>query len=309
MPSSYDDYEPPKVNGYYQTTTGYNYSILLPGEKKYWNKDYVEELLRDVEQNRYLGIKIAFVYYVVCFGLKHYMKDRERYNLKTLLIVWNLGLALFSIAGIVRILPEFTYTLRVHGFDYSVCDNDFTYGPGGLWWHLFFLSKIPELFDTLFIILRKRKLIFLHYYHHATVVISCWLWFHEKPSAGRWFGSMNYFVHAFMYSYYACRALHINVPGIIARVITSMQIFQMFMAVFVTFYILYLKKYYNETIGKNCATTDANLKYSMSIYLTYLILFVHFFLQAYVFKTKRRDDYKKDHAGVTVDAKVQKKVE
>ena len=308
MVSGLEDYEPPKIDGYYQTTTGFNYSYLIFQEKYYFNHEFVDAKIKFMEENRYLGLKIAFAYLIVCFALKFYMKDRERYNLKTLLILWNIGLAVFSIIGSVRIFPEFVHTLVNKGFDYSVCDNQYPYGPPGQWWYLFFLSKIPELVDTVFIILRKRKLIFLHYYHHATVVISCWLWFHEKPSAGRWFGSMNYFVHAFMYTYYACRALHINVPGIIARVITSLQIFQMFMAVYVTFYILYLKKYHYETIGKTCMTTDANLKYSLSIYMTYLILFVHFFLQAYVFKTKRRsEDYKKpDHA--TVDSKVQKKV-
>eukprot|EP00122_Pirum_gemmata_P011475 Pgem_evm2s10633 len=47
-------------------------------------------------------------------------------------------------------------------------------GPSGMWTTLFIFSKIPELFDTMFIVLRKRPLIFLHWYHHITVLAYCW---------------------------------------------------------------------------------------------------------------------------------------
>jgi hypothetical protein len=39
---------------------------------------------------------------------------------------------------------------------------------------IFCISKVPELIDTLFIVLRKQKLIFLHWFHHATVLIYSW---------------------------------------------------------------------------------------------------------------------------------------
>ena len=95
---------------------------------------------------------------------------------------------------------------------------------------------------------------------------------------------MNYFVHAFMYTYYAFRALHIHVPAFVAKCITSLQILQMFLAVYISFYIYFMKTFYYETVGKTCMTTDENLKYSFTIYLTYLVLFVHFFTQAYIKK-------------------------
>lgn len=42
------------------------------------------------------------------------------------------------------------------------------------WTTMFSFSKAIELVDTAFVVLRKRPLIFLHYYHHATVLVYVW---------------------------------------------------------------------------------------------------------------------------------------
>ncbi|VDL66713.1 unnamed protein product [Nippostrongylus brasiliensis] len=47
-------------------------------------------------------------------------------------------------------------------------------GPASFWACMFAFSKIAELGDTVFLVLRKRPVIFLHWYHHAVVLVYCW---------------------------------------------------------------------------------------------------------------------------------------
>lgn len=49
----------------------------------------------------------------------------------------------------------------------------------------FCFSKLPELIDTVFIVLRKQPLIFLHWYHHASVLVYCWFSYQDYSSTGR----------------------------------------------------------------------------------------------------------------------------
>ena len=116
---------------------------------------------------------------------------------------------MFSIMGAARTLPEFIHTLYTHGFYHSLCIPSFIEQDrvSGFWTWMFVLSKVPELGDTIFIVLRKQKLIFLHWYHHITVLIYCWYPFSQYTAPARWFVVMNFIVHSIMYTYYAFKAL------------------------------------------------------------------------------------------------------
>lgn len=50
----------------------------------------------------------------------------------------------------------------------------------------------------LWLILKKRPVIFLHSYHHITVLLYCWHAYASRNSAGLWFATMNYCVHSLM---------------------------------------------------------------------------------------------------------------
>ena len=276
---SFEEYglEPKMTDGYYQSKTGLNYSYVFFYEKKFFNDQYVDTKRIWMTNNWHLSLIYAFVYIVAVFSGQKLMKNRQKFEMRQALVAWNFVLAGFSIIGAVRIWPEFIHSIATKGLQYSYCSRDYTYGVSGCWAWLFILSKVPELVDTLFIVLRKQELIFLHWYHHATVLVYCWFSCKDFAASGRWFVIMNYTVHAVMYSYYGFRALRFKIPKWVNMAITSAQLSQMVFGIYVNIMAYLIKKN-----GGHCEITDENIKWSFIMYFSYFLLFFHFFYKAYI---------------------------
>ncbi|XP_047967443.1 elongation of fatty acids protein 3-like [Salvia hispanica] len=101
-------------------------------------------------------------------------------------------------------------------------------GPTFFWAHVFYLSKIAELLDTLLILLSgargRRRLTLLHVYHHAAVVAVCRAWVSERQSLFPVALVTNAAVHVLMYAYYLLCAIGIRPRW--KRVVTDLQILQ-----------------------------------------------------------------------------------
>ena len=170
-----------------------------------------------------------------------------------------------------------------YGFFHSICSNSYGKTPiCCLWTFLFVISKVPELGDTIFIVLRKQRLTFLHWYHHITVLLLAWYSYADKASTARWYMNMNYLVHFIMYSYYALRANGISIPKPLAMVITSTQITQMILGIMVNFCALRVK-----LSGQPCAISVSTIYMGLLIYLSYFVLFANFFINSYL-KTPKK---------------------
>jgi len=261
---------------------GPNYSYIFDFERDF---EHTEAKAWMVANWRTVCFYSAGLYLLLVFAGQQIMASRPRFEMRGALVCWNLFLALFSIMGACRTIPEFLYVLSTHGIYHSVCIPSFIEHDrvSGFWSLLFVLSKVPELGDTIFIVLRKQPLIFLHWYHHLTVLLYAWYSFSEYTAAARWFIVMNYLVHSVMYTYYAFKAMRVRVPRGIAMVITSLQLIQMVVGCLVNVWAYQMKQ-----SGLECGVSHQNINYSLLMYTSYFVLFARFFYNTYLSNDQKK---------------------
>ncbi|CAL8282851.1 unnamed protein product [Merluccius merluccius] len=235
------------------------------------------QALEWMQENWSKSFMFCGLYAALIFGGQHFMRERPKLNLRKPLVLWSLSLAIFSIIGAVRTGWYMMHVLTTSGFKQSVCDTSFYSAPVSKFWaYAFVLSKAPELGDTVFIVLRKQRLIFLHWYHHITVLLYSWYSYKDQVAGGGWFMTMNYGVHSLMYTYYAARAAGLRVPRPLAVLITTTQILQMAMGLAV------LGLVYRWMHEVRCPTQVDNVAWGSLMYLSYLVLFASFFYNSYL---------------------------
>lgn len=117
---------------------------------------------------------------------------------------WNFFLSAFSSVGVLATWWTIGHRLWTKGLESTVCGHPVFMGYGfiGVMMLLFIWSKLFELIDTVFLVAKKADVIFLHWYHHVTVLCYCWHSYAVRIPSGIWFAAMNYFVHAIMYAYF-----------------------------------------------------------------------------------------------------------
>lgn len=229
-----------------------------------------------MEQNWHYSVYVSIIYMLVIYSIQQFMRTREPFKLRKCLMVWNLALTVFSAAGSYYMVAEMYDSLYLKGFDNSVCITCAN-TSAQYWMWLFALSKIFELGDTVFIVLRKQKLIFLHWFHHILALIYTWYSFGQNISLGRWFVTMNVVVHSLMYGYYAFRSMQIYIPRQIAMTVTSLQIIQMILGFYVSSYAFYAK-----LTGSYCEIPLKTATFGFLVYVIFFLMFAKLFVNNYI---------------------------
>lgn len=258
-----------------------NYSFILPMEAGFDNRYRQEWMSRNWTISLYVGV----AYVVAVFALKSWMVDRPPLKLRKFLVIWNTILSAFSFLAAFRTLPEFLFVLRHYGYHFSVCNRSYmeTNLITAYWTWVFILSKIPELVDTAFVVLRKQPLIFLHWFHHFLTLVVSWFVYQNHPAMGRWVVNMNYSIHAVMYGYYALRAMGVHIPRWISMSITCSQIAQMFLGWAASAYSFAM-----ILRGTPCDIDKEQAGAFFFLYGSFAVLFLNFFVQSYFFKTSKK---------------------
>lgn len=259
-----------------------------------------------MKETAWIPVVLSVLYVVLCFGGQALMKNHRGFDkeLRKPLAYWSIFLAAFSVAGSLRTVPMLFKILMERGVVHLVCgDTRFDWlekNPASFWTLVFCLSKIPELVDTAFIVLRKKELITLHWYHHFTVMLFCWQAWVTCSVNGIIYAAMNLTVHGVMYTFYALTALGYR-PTTFAMFITMGQIVQMIVGTAVTTYVTIdkliwhpVKSFdfsltvpewffdpYPHPDGGECHVTSGNALAGLVMYGSYLVLFVLFFISTY----------------------------
>lgn len=207
------------------------------------------------------------------------------------------------------ILPSFfeslnldNYSLhKVDVFFHSICDSNqgifsrLITNEGhhnlevfGYW---FYVSKFYEVIDTIIILLKGRPSSLLQSYHHAGAMMCMWAGIRFQSPPIWIFVVFNSFIHSLMYFYFSLSCVHIRVPTIFKRMLTTLQITQFIIggsfAILHSFvYIIDTSMGPSDTLKLvNCiSTSDQALPVIINVaYLAPLTaLFAAFYIESYL---------------------------
>jgi len=227
-----------------------------------------------------IGVYLAFVHGVQSKKEDATVKEPSSSLLNTLLKYWNLFLTLLSLIMLIGIgLPVLKFGLE-NGPLEAICDSkDQRWkGPGFFFLAVFAYSKYAELLDTAFLIIRRRPVSFLHWYHHCTVLAYSWFACIVKFSPGYYFAIVNCFVHTIMYWYYYRRASGVFLSY--DKFITVIQMAQMVLGVIVTGVWTFL---WAVAPAHRCHNSHAVAAIGSGVvmYASYFYLFYKFFRSRY----------------------------
>lgn len=176
-----------------------------------------------------------------------------------------------------------------NGYSVTPCNKFDTESPpvASLLW-LFYISKVWDFWDTIFIVLGKkwRQLSFLHVYHHLTIFLFYWLNTNVYYDGDIFLTILlNGFIHTVMYTYYFI-CMHTKDPATGKSLpiwwkssLTMMQMIQFVTMMSQGSYLLVVK-----CEESSLRVTAAYVVYILSLFF----LFAQFFVASYMKPKKKK---------------------
>ncbi|KAJ1728116.1 Fatty acyl-CoA elongase/Polyunsaturated fatty acid specific elongation enzyme [Coemansia biformis] len=232
---------------------------------------------------REVGIGMA-VYLGTIFGIQLVMRSFKPFKLTRLTQLHNLGLTLISLVLLVMYVEELAPILSKGGLFHAVCAEEAWTQRLEVLYYLNYLTKWLEFTDTVFLVLKKKPLQFLHVYHHTLTMALCFTQLNGVTSVSWVVITLNLFVHVVMYFYYFLASCKIYPWW--KKYVTTLQIVQFIIDLgFVYFctYQLIASRYYPTILPHcgDCAGTETAAVFGCALLSSYLLLFVQFFQRTY----------------------------
>ncbi|KAI1307593.1 putative protein for very long chain fatty acid elongation [Halotydeus destructor] len=224
----------------------------------------------------------VYIMFVKGLGPK-LMKHRAPYNLRATIFVYNSLMCIFNGYTFYAILVRSGFTKLV--FHCAPAEPD---KVDHLWqWRLqlgwlYTMSKLVDLMDTVFFVLRKNyhQVSTLHVVHHSLVPINCWLGLKYIPSESVvFFPFANSFVHFVMYFYYALTTLGPWVKPYLwwKPWVTKLQIVQLAAMCAHCIYI---------TLAPDCHVPKILFAIGIPEAMFFVYMFIKFFINSYKIKIR-----------------------
>jgi elongation of very long chain fatty acids protein 6 len=121
------------IKPWVRDSNGLSHPFVFDFELKFFDKTYAHNIYAWMNKWWWLSIVYSIIYVILIYYGRFLMESRERFEIRTPLILWNSGLAIFSMLGMVRCFPEMIFSLNKEGLQYTICDRSHIYGITGYW--------------------------------------------------------------------------------------------------------------------------------------------------------------------------------
>ncbi|KAJ9295608.1 hypothetical protein DTO271G3_6064 [Paecilomyces variotii] len=224
------------------------------------------------------------LYYITIYTGWEFMRKREPFKLNTLFMIHNFILTGVSGALLVLFLGQLLPSLWKHGVYNCICGDPGWTDPLVTLYYLNYLTKYVELLDTVFLVLKKKPLTFLHTYHHGATAFLCYtqLVGHTPVS---WVPiTLNLTVHVVMYWYYfqSARGIRVWWKEWITRLQIAQFILDLGFIYFATWdYFASIHPEMNLPHVGRCGGEPFAAATGCVILSSYLVLFISFYIATY----------------------------
>ncbi|KAI3402945.1 ELO2 [Candida oxycetoniae] len=244
-------------------------------------------------------------YYIVIFGGNFVFK---KFQVKPLVLnglfqIHNIGLTTLSLTLLVLMVEQLVPMIHQHGLFYAICASDAWTQELVCLYYLNYITKFLEFIDTVFLVVKQKKLTFLHTYHHGATALLCYTQLIGFTSISWVPISLNLGVHVVMYWYYFLAARGIRVWW--KEWVTRFQIIQfvldlgfVYFGTYQKFVFTYLKDYLTVIpYCGDCAGTMLAAYSGCGILSSYLVLFIAFYIDVYKRKSSKKSKIVKSVKG------------